>query len=119
MRHLTDTTSLDEFIGAYGPRHREGLISEHTWAFEKAGGTIRYSTSGTGRQWALVPSGKGEKAYPVVCSEIIKVDTEDGPTSGRCGEPAMRLGACERHAEEIESYMAMSERDHDLRGDLR
>lgn len=38
------------------------------------------------------------KAIPVVCSEIVQVDTEDGPVSGRCGVNALDVtGTCDAH----------------------
>lgn len=109
MRTFTATTPLDAFVGGYGPAWKRGLLSEHVDLFLAAGGTLRTASSGSGRQWALVPLGKGMEAVPVVCSELVEIYTEDGKASSRCGAPAHRLGACETHAEEIEAYMAMSE----------
>lgn len=91
--YLTTETDPETFIGAYGQQWRAGLLSEHLDLFVRAGGTHRPSRS-LGAGWAVI----GTKAYPVVCSEIVRVDTEDGPVSGRCGANALaRTGTCERH----------------------
>lgn len=107
MRTFTATTDLELMLGAYGPTYaNHGLLSEHTDAFTAAGGTIGESI--TGRAWAVLPDGR---ALPVVCSEIIRVETEDGPVSGRCGAPAEKDGACEYHADIIAAWRAQSEAD--------
>lgn len=113
---LSTATPPDRFIGAYGPRWRSGLISEHLELFKAAGGVHRPSNS-DGAGWAVI----GGEAFPVVCSEIIEVWTEDGRQSGRCGEYALaETGACEPHSEERAAWIAMSEaervhweREHD------
>lgn len=93
MRHLTTTTTPADFLGMYGQTWRQGLLSEHLDLFVRAGGTHRPSRS-LGAGWAVVDG----KAWPVVCSEIVRVDTEDGPVSGRCGANALaRTGTCDRH----------------------
>lgn len=93
MRHLTTSTEPATFIGAYGQNWRSGLISEHLDLFVRAGGTHRASRSGSAG-WAVVDG----KAYPVLCSELVRIDTEDGPQSGRCGSPALEAtGTCEAH----------------------
>lgn len=90
---LTTTTDVDRFIGSYGPRWRAGLLSEHLDLFVRAGGTHRPSRS-TGAGWAVIEG----KAYPVVCSELVWVDTEDGRIDGRCGELALdATGTCPAH----------------------
>lgn len=91
-RHLTPATAPADFLGMYGPNWRQSLISEHLDLFRRAGGTFRPGNVALG--WAVVDG----KAYPVVCSEIVRIDTEDGPVSGRCGTPALaRTGTCEAH----------------------
>jgi len=92
MRQLTTTTDPATFIGSYGQTWRSGLISEHLDLFVRAGGTHRPSR-GTGAGWAVVEG----RAYPVLCSEIIRVVTEDGAQSGRCGIPANANGSCDAH----------------------
>ena len=93
MRNLTPTTSPELFIGAYGPTWREGLLSEHLDAFVRAGGTHRPSRS-RGAGWAVIDG----KAIPVVCSEVVRIDTEDGPISGRCGANALASSmTCDDH----------------------
>lgn len=62
------------------------------------------------------------KIVPVLCSEVIAVNTEDGPGTGRCGEVLRGdVYACPRHTAEIERWQSMSEaekaaweRRHDL-----
>lgn len=94
MRHLTTTTAPADFIGMYGQTWREGLLSEHLDLFVRAGGTHRASRNG-GAGWAVLDRGR---AVPVVCSEIVRVDTEDGPVSGRCGANALEAtGTCDAH----------------------
>lgn len=92
--YLTTDTPPDRFVGTYGPTWREGLLSEHLDLFRRAGGVHRPS-NGTGAGWAVVDG----RAVPVVCSELVRVDTEDGPVSGRCGNNALdATGTCESHA---------------------
>lgn len=93
MQHLTTTTAPADFIGAYGQQWRQGLLSEHLDLFVRAGGTHRPSRS-LGAGWAVIDG----KAIPVVCSEIVRVDTEDGPVSGRCGANALdATSTCDAH----------------------
>lgn len=96
--YLTTDTDPARFIAGYGPDWKAGLLSEHLDLFQRAGGEHRMSDTG-GAGWALVeaPDG-GWIAYPVVCSELVQVWTEDGPTSGRCGAPAIHAtGTCYAH----------------------
>ena len=95
----------ERFVGGYGHRWTQGVISEHVEAFVRAGGVVRAAKSGSGAQWALV----GTKAYPVLCSDIIAVDTEDGKVTGRCGLLATRYGACAGHADEADAWREMAE----------
>jgi len=46
-----------------------------------------------------------------LCPDIVMVDTEDGPVTGRCQAPIVdhELCACEGHAAERRQWMAMSE----------
>lgn len=92
--YLTTETDPDRFVGSYGPRWRSGVISEHLGLFVRAGGTHRPS-NGDGAGWAVMSDGT---AVPIVCSELVRVDTEDGPVSGRCGENAIdATGTCYAH----------------------
>ena len=97
MPFLQDMTP-EQMIGPYGypERMRQGLLSDHVEFFHAAGGETRQASSGSGTQWAMV----GHKAYPVLCSEIIFFNDEDGPNSGRCGEIATDEGACASHAKD-------------------
>lgn len=102
---LTPATEPSRFVGAYGPRWRWAVISEHLPAFVAAGGVHRPS-AGFSAGWAVVDG----VAYPIVCSEVIEVWTEDGRQSGRCGEHALaETGACEPHSEERAAWLALSE----------
>lgn len=78
----------------YGQNYRQGLLSEWTQSFEAAGGALRPAASGSGLTWAVAPNGT---TRPVVCSEIVPISTEDGPSYGRCGADATDDGACPRH----------------------
>lgn len=98
--------STDQFVGAYGSAWTPGILSEHVDAYVAAGGVVRPAASGSGVLWAILPDGF---ALPVVCSEIIRVDTEDGSVSGRCGIPATREGSCEGHTRDREDWRAMTE----------
>ena len=101
-------TTPDTFVGGYGLNWRAGVLSEHAETFAKVGGTILDSSTGTGAQWAVLPDGT---SYPVLCSEIIEVVTEDGPISGRCGLTSVLLGCCTGHADEALAFFAMTEAD--------
>lgn len=103
MTATTTHADLDQFIGSYGQGWKVGLISEHVPAFLAAGGTVRQASRGG--HWAVVDG----RAYRVLCSELVQVETEDGPISGRCGQVALVEGSCEAHAEEREQWMALSE----------
>lgn len=114
MKTFTTATRLEEFLGAYGQDWRRGLLIDHTDAFEAAGGTIRVGKHAT---WALLP---GYPAIPVVCGDIVRIDTEDGPTDGRCGLNVTADGACEMHhdqhvfwASQTEAEVDQWERDRD------
>lgn len=88
----TASNSVDDFVGVYGNGpFRQGIISEHVPAAARAGLTYRaLSRSG------IIVDPEGRTA-PVLCSELIRVDTEDGPVSGRCGALANLDGVCDRH----------------------
>jgi hypothetical protein len=127
MRLFTSTTTPEEYVGQYGDRHvrddegysvlvgRRSLLIDHTEMFEAAGGTIRVGKHAT---WAVLPGGE---AVPVVCGDIIRIHTEDGPSDGRCGLNVVGdLGACQGHADERQGWRDMSEaercqweKDHD------
>ena len=93
MRLLTETTLPSEFVGAYGQNGRWGVISEHMDLFQRAGGDIRRAYTHAG--WAVVEDGR---AFPILCSEVIRIETEDGPTSGRCGNFSIAgKGICTAH----------------------
>lgn len=108
------TLDAESMIGFYGPgvrtfdadgdsgiTYRRSLISEHVEAFRDAGGRIH--TAASGLRWAIVP---GEAAAPVVCSEIIQVETEDGVDTGRCGQNADAEGMCDVHAADYARYLS-------------
>lgn len=107
MRQLTTHTDPDSFAGGYGTDWRQGVLSDHVDLFQRAGGVVRTSPSGR-TEWALMSDGT---AVPIVCSEIIRIDTEDGPMSGRCGATATTHGACDGHAEIRAAWLAMDEAD--------
>ena len=93
MRFFTTTDTLDDFVGNYGnDRFRRGIVVDHVPAAIAAGHTYRRLTRS-----AVVVDSSGRTA-PVLCGEIIRVDTEDGPVSGRCGGLANLDGLCDRHS---------------------
>jgi hypothetical protein len=95
MRTLSRTTSPQDFIAGYGPRWTSGLITDHVSLFVEAGGIVRPASSGSGAAWAVLPDGT---TYPVLCSEMIWISTEDGRIDGRCGSRAsMASGTCSAH----------------------
>lgn len=110
--HLLDADSMIGSYGAgesiwddnddYGIAYRAGLLSDHVEAFVAAGGVVRAAASGSGRTWAV--RSWDRLAIPVVCSEIIPVMTEDGPSDGRCGLDALVEGCCKGHAAERQDY---------------
>lgn len=104
MRKLHEMTP-EQFVGFYGNDPKWGVLFDHLEGFDAAGGTVRGAASGKGHMWAVVDG----RAYPVVCSEIIEVSTEDGPSTGRCGAPCEVGPSCEYHAEIIAAWRAQSE----------
>lgn len=98
--------TAEDFVGGYGPTYKTGVLSEHGASFTAAGGRISPAASGSGREWAVLPSGE---ALPVVCSELIEIATEDGMVSGRCGTPSTVDGMCVPHAAEMRSWLQASE----------
>ena len=105
---MSVTPTAEDFVRGYGPNFRRGVIFEHLTAFVVAGGVVRTSASGE-TLWALVPTGRAFTAYRVLCSEVVAIDTEDGPMSARCGRDATDEGCCEGHAEIIAGWRAQSE----------
>ena len=104
MKLFTTITPPEQFIGSYGPAYRSSLVIDHVDLFEAAGGTIHVGKHAT---WAMVP---GWQAFPVVCGDIVRIDTEDGPTDGRCGRNVVGdLGACQAHADERQGWLDMDE----------
>jgi hypothetical protein len=92
---MTTTTAnpLYDFTGNYGQEWREGVVIDHLRAAQVAGCLVHEAPSG--RRYVTGP--RGGHAVPVVCGEVIQIDTEDGPISGRCGKPL--------HATEWACYM--------------
>ena len=54
---------IDMYVGAYGQDWRTGVLSEEA-------------------PWTVTCEGE---VFPVLCSEMLEVSTEDGPIVGRCG----------------------------------
>lgn len=104
MRKLHEMTP-EQFVGFYGNDPKSGVLFDHLEGFDAAGGIVRGAASGTGRVWAVVDG----RAYPVVCSEIIEVWTEDGRSDGRCGRPIEVGPYCEAHAEIVAAWCIQSD----------
>lgn len=82
-------------IGAYGQDWITGILAEHV----SEDAAIIVDTSG--RTFVLAVGDN----FPVLCGEIVEIQTEDGLISGRCGRPVYNRGfACPGHQEQIESY---------------
>lgn len=95
---------VQDYTGMYGPDWREGVLSEHV---HRAVGDGCEERQDGDRHYIVDAYGA---TVTVVCSELIRVYTEDGPITGRCGAPVDKRGyACEGHADEIEHYRSMSE----------
>jgi hypothetical protein len=103
-----------DFGLVYGPV-QEGIINEHLHA---AG--LESHVIADGRQIVAIDG----KIVEVLCSDIIPINTEDGPGTGRCGTPLRGDAyACPGHTSEREGWLAMSEaekaeweRRHDMEG---
>lgn len=94
LREFETTDPIFAFAGAYGPRWREGILIDHVDAAQRAGHVL--VRTGSGHGW-MHPA-TGGRAIRVVCGELIKISTEDGPVSGRCGAPALLdTGRCDVH----------------------
>ena len=67
---------MSDLVGYYGPTWREGILSERR------------------------PD--AEMGVPVVCSELVWINTEDGRIDGRCGQDVAANGmTCEAHTPEV------------------
>lgn len=94
-------------IGSYGHAWRVGVVSDHVAWAERVGARIVRGALAT---WVVDDEASG-RAYPVLCGDIVEIDTEDGPIDGRCGLLAVDQDelACEGHAVERRAYLAMCE----------
>lgn len=102
-------TRLQRATGAYGPNNRVGVLSEHLDLALRTGLVARRLPGST---WVYDPDQPGERAVPVVCSELVPIWTEDGRVTGRCGELAgPSTGMCHTHADIVEGWRNQSEED--------
>jgi hypothetical protein len=103
---MTALTVLDRLVATYGDAHRRtGILSEHRSLAAIAG--LRERKLAAGTSWLVAADGR---AFPVLCSELIEVATEDGPVSGRCGALASDpLGMCPGH-----TYAATGSEEPDI-----
>lgn len=77
--------------GMYGPHWTQGVLSEHvTEPTLTHDGTVFVFAEGA--------------LWPVLCSELVEIHTEDGTIVGRCGTPvdASDGFACAHHFRVIE-----------------
>jgi hypothetical protein len=90
----------EEFGLIYGPA-QEGILVEHL--------------GGLGLEAHVIADGRlivaiDGKIVPVLCAELIMVNTEDGPSTGRCGTVIRGDDwACKGHRAESDRWEAMSE----------
>lgn len=98
------TYAVEDLVARYGRDYEfEGVLTEHLRLAPDA--VVRNFASG--RQ---VIVGSDGRAHFTCCSEVIAIDTEDGPMSGRCGGPVFGDdGACRGHQAMIDSWRAQSE----------
>lgn len=92
MRSWSGPQPADSLAGWYGPDGQcFGIITDHIHLLD---GEVRDLDG-----YAYAISKYDSKHFAVLCSEIIRVDTEDGPSDGRCGEN-VRTGqyTCDMHA---------------------
>lgn len=91
----------DEDFGLiYGP-DQEGILVDH---LGDAG--LEAHVIADGRLIVAIDG----KIVEVLCSELIMVNTEDGPGTGRCGTPLRGdVYACPGHTAEIERWQSMPE----------
>lgn len=93
----------------FPPReHRQGVVSDHVRAASELPG-VRI-VRGEFAEY-VIDDAAGGIAWPVLCSELIEVYTEDGVSDGRCGQVATDIdeGSCKGHGEERRGWRAMSE----------
>jgi hypothetical protein len=85
-------------IGRYGPDWVTGVISDHEYLANE----IQRGDAATTQRYARV----GNEWYPVLCGEIVMIDTEDGRIDGRCGQPVHGDDvACPDHQADITRWM--------------
>jgi hypothetical protein len=85
----------DDYCGAYGPDRRHGILSEHVYVADALGLVAdRHPLPDGGTRIVFTT---GEHALEL-CSELVELVTEDGPTIGRCGQPATDGPFCPPHA---------------------
>lgn len=83
-------SDIEAPVGSYGQDWKRGVLSEHL----RPGHATHLLPAGT---WIVIqPDGHTVR---VVCSELVRILTEDGPISGRCGRPVTAGSklVCHRH----------------------
>jgi hypothetical protein len=102
---MTTTPTHQPITGVYGPDHTYGVLSEHLHRVPPE--KVRTLASGT----LVVQAGR--ECFPVLCSEVVPIATEDGIVSGRCGGRVKGIDgfACEGHTRQIEGWREQSELD--------
>ena len=96
---------VSEFVGSYGEDWRQGVLSEH---LEHVKDHLRQLVNGR-----VVVVDEYGNAWPIVCSELVEIWTEDGPIVGRCGKKVEEGGACRAHFHPVRESWAEIERDWD------
>jgi len=98
---MARTRTFEDYVGAYGQNWTTGILSDH----------VISAQAHLGRAATVDAEGNtflGD--YPVLCSEIVEVYTEDGTIHGRCGTPVLfNAYACPGHYEVIEAWRGASE----------
>ena len=97
--------ALEEFLRTY-VAGVFGILVDHVEAAERMGAKLVEGTDG--REYVVIEG----RAYPVLCGDIVPVQTEDwGPESGRCGQIARFDGSCEFHGAERAWWGSLTERE--------
>jgi hypothetical protein len=95
-------TELEGFLRVYAAGIL-GVLVDHVESAREMGARVVEGSHGRG--YVVV----GRRAYPILCGDIVRIETEDGPSDGRCGRIAQADGACPVHAAQRDYWQSLSE----------